>query len=243
MPNKTTPNADATLPWPELIEGVLIRRYQRFKADIRLASGTVITAHCANTGRMTACCEPGQPAYVSQHDNPKRKLKYSWQLIQMPTSLVGVNTSVPNQLVAKAIEKGRILACPEPVRVEREVPIGPHSRLDIAVHMPERPSVYIEIKNCTWVEKGVARFPDAVTVRGTKHLSVLQQLVAEGHRCLMLYLIQRMDAHVFKPAAAIDPQYEKALRTAHANGVEAMAYDVHIDTQKISLRHRLPVEI
>lgn len=243
MPNSEILISAAMLPWPKLIKGVLIKRYQRFKADVRLASGAVITAHCANTGRMTACCTPGQPVYVSRHDNPKRKLKYSWQLIQMPTSLVGVNTNVPNQLVAKAIEKGRVLGCPESVPVKREIRVGPHSRLDIVVYPPERPPVYIEVKNCTWVEKGVARFPDAVTLRGTKHLSVLQQLVAAGYRCLILYLIQRMDAHVFQPAAAIDPKYAKALLTAIDNGVEAVAYDVYIDLHKISLRHRLPVEL
>ena len=232
------------LPWPKLIEGTLIRRYQRFKADVRLASGAVITAHCANTGRMTACCEPGRPVHVSRSENPKRKLKYSWHLIQMPTSLVGVNTNVPNLLVAQAIAKGRIISLPKSFRVEREVRIdGARSRLDIAVIRPGRRTVYIEVKNCTWVEKGVARFPDAVTARGAKHLSILQQLAAEGHRCLMLYLIQRMDARLFRPAAAIDPQYAEALSDAIANGVEAVAYDVHIDTERIALRNRLPVEI
>ena len=231
------------LPWPELIPGKLLKRYKRFLADVGLENGTTITAHCPNSGSMQACSEPGRPVFVSFHDNPKRKLKYTWELIQMPGSLVGVNTQIPNRLVYHSILNGMVKELRGYDTVKREVKVGQHSRLDLMLSGPGRRSCFVEVKNCTLVDDGVALFPDAVTTRGRKHLLELQTLVAEGCRCAMFYLIQRMDARVFKPADHIDPAYGQTLRETVRKGVEVLAYDVHIDRQQIVLNSKVPYDL
>ena len=230
-------------PWPALMSGTLIRRYKRFLADVRLDSGEIVTAHCANSGSMKACCQPGRPVYLSFHDNPKRKLKYTWELIDMPTSLVGVNTQVPNRLTALAIAAGDVMELNGYERVRREVRAGKNSRLDIMLESTDRRRCYVEVKNCTLVIDGKATFPDAVTVRGQKHLMALQGLAAAGFRCVIFFLIQRMDATSFAPADSIDPEYGKKLRQASENGVEILAYDVFIDLAGIRMNNRLPCDL
>lgn len=233
-------DAKGSIAWPELIRGTLIRRYKRFLADVRLENGQTVTAHCPNSGSMKACCEPRRPVYLSHHDNPKRKLKYTWELIHMPGSLVGVNTQIPNRLTAHAITAGDVVALSGYETLKREVKVGEHSRIDIRLDAPNRRPCYVEVKNCTLVANGMATFPDAVTVRGQKHLLELQKLVANGFRCAMFFLIQRMDARTFSPADDIDPGYGKKLRQAMQHGVEVLAYDVTIDLTGIRLRSRLP---
>lgn len=224
-----------TIDWPPLIRGTLIRRYKRFLADVRLADGKTVTAHCPNSGSMKACCQPDRPVYLSFHDNPKRKLKYTWELIDMPTSLVGVNTQIPNRLTAHAIKTGDVDELKGYETVRREVKAGKNSRLDILLEASDRRPCYVEVKNCTLVEDGLATFPDAVTIRGQKHLETLQDLVTAGCRCVMFYLVQRMDATRFAPADDIDSEYGKKLRRAADNGVEILAYDVFIDLAGIRL--------
>ncbi len=231
------------ITWPQLFAGTLIKRYKRFLADVELESGETVTAHCPNTGSMQECSQTGRPVYLSFHDNPKRKLKYTWELIEMPTSLVGVNTLMPNRLVARSIEAAYIKELRGYDGIRREVNIGNHSRIDLLLLKGENRHCYIEIKNCTLVTDGVARFPDAVTVRGQKHLKELQRLAASGNRCVMFYFIQRMDAGVFKPADHIDAAYGKALRQAVDNGVEVLVYDAHIDLNGISLRNKVPCHL
>jgi sugar fermentation stimulation protein A len=231
------------IAWPPLIEGTLIRRYKRFLADVRLEDGRAVTAHCPNSGSMKACCQPDRPVYLSYHDNPKRKLPYTWELIHMPTSLVGVNTQVPNRLTAQAIKVGDVAELAGYATVRREIRAGKHSRIDILLEAPDRRPCYVEVKNCTLVEDGMATFPDAVTVRGQKHLEELQGLVAAGCRCVMFYLIQRMDAKRFGPADHIDPTYGEKMRRAADNGVEILAYDVFIDLEGIRLNTQVPWDL
>jgi len=229
------------LVWPDLISGILEKRYKRFMADVTLADGSLVTAHCSNSGRMTACCEPGRPVYLSLSENPRRKLKYTWELIKMPTSLVGVNTQVPNRLVFHEIQTGHIPPLAGYDTVSREVKVGAHSRLDLMLENKKGKRCYVEVKNCTLVQEKTARFPDAVTERGLKHLSELKKLVGKGNRCVMFYLIQRMDATEFKPADDIDPAYGKALRQVVQGGVEILAYDVKIDLKRIRIRRQIPI--
>jgi sugar fermentation stimulation protein A len=231
------------LAWPELISGTLIRRYKRFLADVALQDGTRVTAHCPNSGSMQACCQPGRPVYLSYHDNPKRKLKYTWELIRMPTSLVGVNTQVPNRLTAHAIVSGDVPELSGYQTIRREVKAGKHSRIDILLESEDRRPCYVEVKNCTLVSGTQATFPDAVTLRGQKHLGELQNLVAMGFRSVMFFLIQRMDARSFAPAAHIDPHYAQKLHQAWQHGVEILAYDVTIDLAGICLNERLPCHL
>jgi len=229
--------------WPKLYAGKLLHRYKRFLADVALDSGEQITAHCPNSGSMTGCSQPGRPVYLSYHDNPRRKLKYTWELIDMPESLVGVNTLVPNRLVFAAIKAGIIRGLGHYKTIQPEVKAGQNSRLDLLLSNHETDRCYVEIKNCTLVTEGMARFPDAVTARGRQHLLELQDLVKKGDRCVMFFLIQRTDAEAFAPADHIDPAYGRELRKAADNGVELLAYDAAVDFEKISLNRQLPVRL
>ena len=230
------------LKWPRLIRGTLIKRYKRFMADVKLRNGHVITAHCPNSGSMLECSEPGRTVYLSRHNNPNRRLKYTWEIIDMRTSLVGVNTLVPNRLVKSSITAGKIQGLLGFERVRSEVKYGSNSRIDVLLENGES-RCFVEVKNCTLVTDGVACFPDAVTSRGLKHLKELQQQVRLGDRSVMFFLVQRMDAKVFKPADDIDPAYGKELRKAVRNGVEIMVYDVCLDLKGIRLNCPLPYKI
>lgn len=241
------PSSSATvlrgLTWPELVPGTLLKRYKRFLADVKLDTGEIVTAHCPNTGSMKGCSEPGRTVYLSSHDNPKRKYKYTWELILMSTSMVGVNTLVPNRLVFKSIDQKLIPELSEYNSVRREVKIGEHSRIDLMLTDGGAKRCYVEIKNCTLVDEGIARFPDAVTSRGLRHIIELENLAEAGHRCLMFYFIQRMDAQVFRPADDIDPAYGRRLRQAVEKGIELLAYDVRIDLQGIELNKKIICEL
>ena len=228
------------LKWPPLVSGVLIKRYKRFLADVALDNGDTVTAHCPNSGRMTGCCQPGRPVYLSRHDNPKRKLKFTWELIHMPTSMVGVNTLVPNRLVAHCLRSKTLEGFSNYRDVQTEAKINSRTRLDIKLTHPAGDVCFIEIKNCTLVEGGVAMFPDAPTTRGQKHLRELSLLESRGMRAVIFFLVQRMDARTFAPADHIDPEYGRRLRRAVDQGVEIMAYDTHIDLKGIRLRNALP---
>lgn len=226
------------LTWPELLRGILVKRYQRFKADVKLRNGHIVTAHCPNTGSMKACSEPGRPVYISRHHRKERKLKYTWEMIDMPASRVGVNTSVPNRLVKAAIQHGKVPQLNGYQRIRSEVGYGNGSRIDLLLETDHR-RCYVEVKNCTLVENGIAAFPDAVTTRGLKHLHELQQEVVRGNRAVMFFLVQRMDAVQFTPADHIDPAYGRELRIARKNGVEILSYDVLLDNTGIGLNRRI----
>jgi sugar fermentation stimulation protein A len=227
-----------TIKWPKLIQGTLIQRYQRFKADVKQRNGHVVTAHCPNSGSMLGCSEPGRPVYLSRHNSPKRQLKYTWEMIEMPTSLVGVNTWVPNLLVKESIIQKKIRALRGYERIRAEVRYGQNSRIDLLLEKGEN-RCFVEVKNCTLVEDGLAYFPDAVTSRGLKHLLELQKELRKGSRCVMFYLVQRMDAKRFRPADHIDPTYGEELRRAFRNGVEILVYDVLLDLEGISIKRQL----
>jgi sugar fermentation stimulation protein A len=228
------------LLWPELTPGTLEKRYKRFLADVKLNSGELVTAHCANSGTMKECSEPGRPVYLSFHDNPKRKLKYTWEMIKMPTSLVGVNTMVPNRLVKKSIEDGIVEQLQDYENVKAEVKVSDRSRLDLLLTKGDKEKCFVEVKNCTLVKEEIAYFPDAVTTRGRKHLMELQRLAKEGNRSIIFFLVQRMDAKAFSPADNIDPAYAKELRKAKNNGVEIIVYDVIINLNRIVLGKTIP---
>jgi sugar fermentation stimulation protein A len=242
MVKRKSKKDEARLRWPRLVQGTLIQRYKRFMADVRLRNGHVVTAHCPNSGSMAGCSESGRPVYLSRHNSPHRKLKYTWEMIEMPPSLVGVNTLVPNKLAKTSVMAGKI---PELIgydRIRSEVTYGENSRIDLLLQSDRR-KCYVEVKNCTLVEGDIAYFPDAVTSRGLKHLVELQNQVEKGHRAVMFYLIQRMDAESFRPADHIDSDYGRELRNAARNGVEIIVYDVFIDLEGIELGRRIPYTI
>ena len=230
------------IEWSKLIKGTLIKRYKRFKADVKLSNGHIVTAHCPNTGSMKSCSDPQRTVYLSKHNRPDRKLKYTWELIEMPTSLVGVNTGIPNKLVKKSIENRLIKELSDFEKIRSEVKYGENSRIDILLEN-KNVKTFIEVKNCTLLEKGICYFPDAVTSRGLKHLQELQREVHQGNRAVMFYLIQRMDATRFEPASHIDPVYSEELKKAYENGVEILAYDVNIDTKRIAINRSIPFKL
>ena len=230
------------LNWPSLIRGTLIRRYKRFLIDVKLRNGHTVTAHCPNSGSMLACSDPGRTVYLSRHNNPRRQLRYTWEMIEMPTSLVGVNTMVPNRLVRTAIKAGRVKYLSGYDTIRSEVSYGGNSRIDLLLEKGSK-RCFVEIKNCTLVTDGVACFPDAVTARGLKHLKELQDQARLGDRSVMFYLVQRMDATLFRPADHIDPVYGQELRKAIKNGVEMMVFDVAMDLKRIELNREFPFEV
>jgi len=158
-------------------------------ADVRLRNGHVVTAHCPNSGSMRTCSEPGRPVYLSKHNKPSRRLKYTWELIDMGKSLVGVNTMIPNRLTEASIAAGYVKALSGYDTIRPEVKYGKNSRIDLLLENGDE-RCFVEVKNCTLVTDGLACFPDAVTSRGLKHLVELQNQIRQGDRSVMFYLIR-----------------------------------------------------
>ena len=226
------------LPSP-LIRGKLIKRYKRFLADIELENGDMITAHCANPGGMIGLKDPGIDVWLSQSDNTKRKLKYSWELCRVGSAMVGINTAHPNAIVEEAIRAGKVPELAGYETLKREVKYGKNSRIDILLSDPVKGLCYVEVKNVHLKRDdtvpGLAEFPDAVTARGAKHLDEMADMVADGHRAVMFYLIQRDDCDRFALASDIDPHYAARFAAATSAGVEALAYDCVIDVETVSV--------
>ena len=227
-----------------LIEGVLIRRYQRFLADVRLSDGRHITAHTANTGSMLGCSGPGSRVWLIRALNPARKYPLSWEIVEVaPGVLVGINTALPNRLVQEAVEHGVARELQGYDRIRGEVAYGTErSRIDLLLERAtDNTRCYVEVKNVTAAGQGIALFPDAVSARGAKHLRELMAVVAAGQRGVLCFCVQRGDVHEVRPADAIDPLYGATLRQALAAGVEAIAYRAEISPAGITLRTPLPV--
>jgi len=218
-----------------LVSGRLVRRYKRFLADVVLdGTGEEITAHCANPGSMLGLKEPGLRVYLSRSDNPKRKLAYSWELVEADGALVGINTAHPNRLVEEALLAGAIPELAGFADLRREVKYGKNSRIDILLEQGDGRPVYVEVKNVHLMrEAGLAEFPDSVTARGAKHLVEMGDMVAEGARAAMVYLVQRPDCTELSLAADIDPAYAAAFAEARARGVEAYAIGCRVTPQEI----------
>ncbi len=229
------------LPQP-LIPGTLVQRYKRFLADIKLEDSQIITAHCPNSGSMKSCKEPGSPVFVSTSDNQKRKLKYTWQLVKANGVWVGINTHYPNKLVKEGILDGIVKELQGYRQIRSEVKYGTNSRIDLLLES-EQDLCYVEVKNVTLVEENTALFPDAVTVRGQKHLKELVKMRKAGHRAVIFFVVQRSDGKTVVPADEIDPEYGALLRWAVENGVEALAYQAFVSEKEIYLSQKLPVKL
>lgn len=216
-----------------LVSGRLVKRYKRFLADVLLdADGSAVTAHCANPGSMLGLKEPGARVWLSASDNPKRKLKYSWEVIEADGALVGINTAHPNALVEEALAAGRLEALKGYAALRREVKYGKNSRVDILLEGAGGEKTFVEVKNVHLMRRpGLAEFPDSVTARGAKHLAELADMVAEGHRAAMVFLVQRPDCTRLSLASDIDPAYAAAFAEAARAGVEvyAIGCDVRLD--------------
>ncbi len=227
----------------KLIEGRLLRRYKRFIADIKLSDGQIVQAHCPNSGGMKTCLGDNWPVRLSESHNSKRKLRYTWEMVHNGVCWIGINTHLANTIVAEAIQQGKIPELAGYERLRREVPYGQNSRVDILLTQNER-KCYVEVKNVTLVEEdGFFKFPDSVTARGLKHLDELAEMVHQGHRSVMLFLIQRSDGSLFKPAKEIDPAYSARLREVAREGVDILPYLAEVTPQQIEIKNKIPYEL
>ena len=224
-----------------MVRGRLIRRYKRFLADVEIECGQVVTALCPNSGSMLGCLEEGAPVCLSPADNPKRKTRYTWEMIYIDGGWVGINTGVPNKLIALAARQRRLPIFHDARSVKTEVKTGEHTRLDLAVELDGAGRMFVEVKNVTLVRGGEAHFPDAQTERGRKHLRELMRLYDEGHRAAMVYVVQRGDARAFGPAQDIDPAYADLYYEAGRRGVEVVAVVAEVRPEWIGLRRELPL--
>lgn len=220
-----------------LIKATLIKRYKRFLADVELNSGEMITVHCPNPGAMLGVKQSGSSVWISDSNNPKRKLRYTLELIELQDAnrtMVGVNTNMPNKIAEETILSRCFDIFGQFDELRREVKYGENSRIDILLSANGRPDTYIEVKSITMQRQpGLHEFPDGVTERGRKHLVELAKMVQSGHRAIMLYLIQRNDGDKFSLARDVDPQYAAAFDEAVTHGVEAIAIRCKVSSQEI----------
>jgi sugar fermentation stimulation protein A len=224
-----------------LIHGRLLRRYKRFLADVALDDGTKVVAHCTNSGSMKSCLEEGAEVWLSPAADPKRKTRYTWEMIRIDGDWVGINTSRPNALAFEWITKGVVPGLEGLEGLRREVK-WEDSRFDLYGEEKGR-GCFIEVKNVTMKEGNRALFPDAVTERGRKHLQTLVRVRKAGMRAVMLYVVQRMDVRIFSPARGIDPAYGEALDEAVHQGVEIIVTQAWVSPEHIEFHQLLPVEL
>lgn len=225
----------------KLVPGKLIDRYKRFLADIELEDGSIVTAHCTNSGSMKSCLEEGAPVYLSPVEDPKRKTKFTWEMIYMNSGWIGINTMIPNILVYEAIKANKIGKLNGYTNVKREVKFG-DSRFDIFAEN-ETEKCFIEVKNVTMKVDHFARFPDAKTTRGKKHLNTLIEVKKQGIRAVMVYVIQRTDIDTFGPAWDIDPEYAETLVNAFDKGVEIIPLITRVSPTQIEIDKEIDFNI
>ena len=233
----------------KLQEGVLLKRYKRFLADITNQEGESITIHCPNTGSMKNCQEPGSRIWYSDSENPKRKYACTWELVEVESKhIVGINTGLANKLVREAIASNRIEELMAYKSLRTEVAYGEQkSRIDLLLEGTAKDPdamCYVEVKNVSLgLGDGLGSFPDAVTTRGQKHLQELLHMHSLGHRAVLLFCVQHSGIQRIIPADNIDPEYGRLLREVVSKGVEVIAYRADFDVQnsRVTLREKVPV--
>jgi len=232
------------IPFPApRIEATFLRRRNRFVAEFRGDDGVEFAAHSANTGSMKGCLVPGGRCVLWDSENEQRKYRLSWKAIDAGPAWVGIDTSLPNQLAAQIVTAGLLPELGDAPTVRREVVIAPGSRADLLVEDASSGRTWVEVKNVTLVEDEVARFPDAVTARGLKHLHELAARVKAGDRAMMIYVIQRADGRRFAPAREIDPAYAKALRAVHEAGVLVRPFGCTVSAAGVRVDGLVPYDL
>lgn len=225
--------------------GFLLKRYKRFLADIKLNSGEIITAHLANTGSMKSCLGEDWRALLTYHDSPKRKLKYSLEMLHNGDSWIGVNTSRANDIVHEALLQKKIPELSHYQEIKKEYKVG-KSRIDFYLNESSHklPEYFLEVKSVTLkAEPNFALFPDSVSERGQKHLQELIELKKNNYGAGIFFLVQREDVDIFKPASSIDPTYAKLLQKAKDKGVDIFVYQCELNESCISVKKSIPYEI
>jgi len=232
---------------PPLTDGRILRRYQRFLADVELLDGRVVTAHCANTGSMQSCWEAGAPVQLSHSDNPRRKLAWTLERIDMGGGWIGVNTLRVNAVVAEGIAAQRLPQLAGYGVMQREVPFCasglPRGRLDLRLSQGKAPDALVEIKNVTLLQDAELRFPDAVSLRARKHLDLLAAAYRQGLRAVVLFALNRPEGERFAPAAGIDRDYAERLCEVSRAGVEVIAVRLHHGRDSITLGGGVPLRV
>ena len=229
-----------------LVPARLARRYKRFLADVELeGTGELVVAHCPNPGAMLGLAEPGMRVWLQPNDDPRKKLKFGWRLVELADGhLAGIDTGVPNRVVGEALSAGAIPELAAWDNVRPEVPYAEKSRIDFLLSSAGRPDVYVEVKNVHLRRSGdLAEFPDCVTARGARHLDDLAAMVGEGHRAVMLYLVQRTDCGRFDLARDLDPVYGAAFDRARKAGVEAICYGTEITLAGVEIAAQIPLKV
>ena len=225
----------------KLLKGTLIKRYKRFFIDIKYQNKT-ITAHCPNTGSMMGLLNKGNDVWFSESDNPKRKLKYTLEIIDINKKLVGINTQLANKIVFEALNQKKIKNLIKFNNIKTEAKFSDKTRFDFLISN-ENEKCFLEVKNVTLVRKNnIAEFPDAITSRGTKHLNELIRAKKKGYESYILYLIQRESCKSFKIAKDLDQKYKNAFNDALKNGVKILCYDCKISNEEIILNNRINYE-
>ncbi|MDB4213438.1 DNA/RNA nuclease SfsA [Octadecabacter sp.] len=223
-----------------LVSGRLIRRYMRFLSDVELDDGKVVKAHCPNSGSMMGLKDEGMRVWLEGNDDPKKKLDWGWRLAQVGDAFVGIDTGAANGVVAEALAQG-IDGLDDYDIIRPEVKYREKSRVDFLLSGDGRPDCYLEVKSVTLMrDAGHAEFPDSVTARGAKHLGDLTAMVQQGHRAVLLFLVQRTDCTHVSVAIDLDPTYAAAFASAMDAGVEVMCFDCKISTDGITLANRVP---
>ena len=223
-----------------LLKGKLIKRYKRFFVDIKLNKST-ITAHCPNTGSMKGLLEEGNDVYVLKHDDPKRKLKYSLEIIKSQNNLVGVNTHLANKIVNHGLTNNLIKELKNNDSIKPEVFFNKETRFDFLIEKNEK-KIFVEVKNVTlFRKKKTAEFPDAITSRGSKHLLTLIDAIKKGYKTYLIFLVQIQNMENFKIAKDIDPEYYNNYQVAKKAGVNFLAYRCKISSKKILIEKKLKI--
>lgn len=225
----------------KLVHGILIKRYKRFLADVELDDGSIVIAHCTNTGSMKSCLEVGAEVFLSPAMDPKRKTKYTWEMIKINGDWVGINTGIPNKLAYEAVSQDLVEGLKGYTEVKREV-TWEDSRFDLMAKN-EKEICFIEVKNVSLKEGDFALFPDSVTTRGRKHLEALIRVKKSGMRAAMLYVVQRTDVQKFSTADTIDPEYGLTLRKAIENGVEVFVVQAKVLPHDIVISGLLSLDL
>jgi sugar fermentation stimulation protein A len=222
-----------------LLPARFLKRHKRFLALVELADSRQVWVHVPNSGALTGCAPPGGEILLTVDRSPGRKTDYTWRFVKGPDGWICIDTLVPNRVVAEALAANALPGLPPARRVRPEVSLPWGSRLDFVLDLGEQ-LLFVEVKSVTWVEEGVALFPDGVTSRGRRHLEGLASLVRQGHRACQVFVVQRHDARILKPAAAVDPAYARELGSAAAHGVDILVLQEKISPPEITLASELP---
>ena len=222
----------------KLLQGTLIKRYKRFFVDIKYQNRTII-AHCPNSGSMLGLLKAGNKVWFSVSDNPKRKLKYTLQIIEIGSKLVGINTHLSNKIILESLKAKKIQSLRKFTKIQPESKFSSNTRFDFLISNSKE-KCFLEVKNVTLVrEKNIAEFPDAITSRGTKHLNELVEAKKKGYQSYLLFLIQREDCKLFKIAKDIDVNYKNAFNFALKNGVKILCYDCKLSDEEIRINNQI----